>query len=371
MVTKKNCFSLLLLLLTLIPVQADEFDYYMEQRFIQRLTWSGDEYALRYEVIIDRETEGGYERAHQEFTNAFSLNVSLSPGRYRYQVIPYDFFDQPGRSSEWVVFDVYPALPPELNYVLTDLEYLEKNNQLVLFLSGRNLDPNSHIRLGGRDGTVYTPVDKHIFNNGTNARLFFNNPYSMPDNFTIMVTNPGGFETSMEAVIYIPPPPPPPYKHTDYYLGAAFMPLFSLYGEMNWLSEINPVLPGAAARFGLVYTGRDGAFGLGIEAAASWFTYFSVQSLIIDANLLAQKRAPNEKTALFFRIGAGYNILLGDSDTHDFSEWERLHINIGSSFLWFMWKHLYLETGLDFLYWLKEDINSSCFRPWAGIGWRF
>jgi hypothetical protein len=77
-----------------------------EPPFVQRLTWVGDEYATRYEVIIEKEENGKYKRVLQKFTTAFFIEISLPHGNYRYQVIPYDFFNLPVPVKEWMNFEV-------------------------------------------------------------------------------------------------------------------------------------------------------------------------------------------------------------------------------------------------------------------------
>jgi hypothetical protein len=106
-----NRYALLILITALCftapaSLWAQSSGYFMELRFVQRLTWVGDEYATRYEVIIEKEEDGKYKRAYREFTTAFFIEVSLSPGKYRYQVIPYDFFNHPVPVTEWMNFEV-------------------------------------------------------------------------------------------------------------------------------------------------------------------------------------------------------------------------------------------------------------------------
>ena len=72
----------------------------------QRLTWVGDEYAMRYEVIIEQEAEGAYISVLREFTEESFIEVSLPAGKYRCQVIPYDFLNQPVPVTEWMNFEV-------------------------------------------------------------------------------------------------------------------------------------------------------------------------------------------------------------------------------------------------------------------------
>ncbi|MCL2481655.1 MAG: hypothetical protein FWF38_08090, partial [Spirochaetaceae bacterium] len=96
----------ILFITALTPLLAQTSGYYMVLRFVQRLTWVGDEYAMRYEVIIEKEEKGEYRRFSHEFTETNFIEVSLLPGNYRYQVIPHDFLDQPIPVHEWIRFEV-------------------------------------------------------------------------------------------------------------------------------------------------------------------------------------------------------------------------------------------------------------------------
>jgi hypothetical protein len=72
----------------------------------QRLTWVGDENTMRYEVIIEKEEAEEYNNVLREFTEETFIEVSLSSGKYRCQVIPYDFLNQPIPVTEWMDFEV-------------------------------------------------------------------------------------------------------------------------------------------------------------------------------------------------------------------------------------------------------------------------
>jgi len=120
-----NRYTLLITALCL-TVSASLWAQNTEPHFVQRLTWVGDEYAMRYEVIIEKEEDGKYKSILQEFTTAFFIEVSLSPGKYRFQVIPYDFFNLPVPVTEWMDFEVkgqeiimvYPDGPESKNEII-------------------------------------------------------------------------------------------------------------------------------------------------------------------------------------------------------------------------------------------------------------
>ena len=89
-------------------------------RQIQRLSWEGDNYALRYEVVIEKleenlndNTEEEYHIVMQEFTFDSFFEASLPPGNYRFQIIPHDFRDMPSGEAVWRGFEVLPQIAAE------------------------------------------------------------------------------------------------------------------------------------------------------------------------------------------------------------------------------------------------------------------
>jgi len=102
----KLAFFTALFFLSLVSPWAQNRRYVTEQRFIHRLVWVGDEYAFRYEVVIEQEEGKEYREFKREFTASSSLVISLPLGKYRYHIIPYDFLDQPGEASDWITLNV-------------------------------------------------------------------------------------------------------------------------------------------------------------------------------------------------------------------------------------------------------------------------
>jgi hypothetical protein len=81
-----------------------------DDRFRHRFAWTNDDYALRYEVLIEKEEDRGYSVILREFTEDAFIYFSLSPGNYRLRVIPYDFRDIPGEGTGWKNFTVLAAV---------------------------------------------------------------------------------------------------------------------------------------------------------------------------------------------------------------------------------------------------------------------
>ena len=280
----------------------------------QRLTWVGDEYTMRYEVIIEKEEGGAYNRVLREFTEDSFIEVSLSSGKYRCQVIPYDFLNQSIPVTEWMDFEVlsgnaHPSeetshaeivltAPKVVSIVAEPEKIIEYKNQFDLYLIAA--------------WTQLLPIyeeDKEYFDESKS------------------------------------------------------------FGKSTIFSPL-----GAAVRFGIVSVNRR-FFNPGIELTASWRIRIinsseNVQSMLFDCNMIHQSRFADNKPALNFRLGAGVSLVSSDDLLWVAGQQYSTHINIGASVLCPIQKKLFLETGMEYSHLFTKDF--FCFiRSWVGLGYRF
>jgi hypothetical protein len=336
-----------------------------EPLFTQRLSWAGDEYVRRYEVIIEKREGEGYRELRRESAREPFIEVSLSPGAYRCYVTPYDFLGLPGERSE-IDVEVLPAFLPGLDDSSAEFVYPAKTPVYEMSFSGRDIVPGAEIYLRGPGGELVVPSEARVREDGGEVRLFFDRKQISSGDFELVVKNPGGLETSRGGITVTRSPPERPTINA--YLGAAWMPLSPVYQEgEDGFPGSNVSAAGAAGRLGAELAGWD-LFSPGLELAASWCLAGAdsegrEQSWAFGLNLLARKWFPGEKTAFTFRVGAGYTVL---------PDWQHVHVNTGVSFLWVFALNLYVETGLDYSHWFTESpFGSGCLRPWVGLGWRF
>jgi hypothetical protein len=288
-----------------------------ETGFIQRLTWTEDEYARRYEVIIEKEEEGEYRELFQEFTTALFIEVSLLPGKYRCRVITHDFLNRPGPLPEWKYIEVSAVLAPEaVQYEQVHLEQVHLE-QVHLEQAHLTDDPDKKVDLFL--SAAWSPL------------------------FTISDGGNRFFERDMA-------------------LSGA-----TVRFGMVWARSYFNINPGLELPVSYIFL-RTGS---GEQA----------HLLTFALNLLALKQLPGNSAeqvpmALTFRLGAGYGFLLTDDAdaTASFSGTQSIHINAGVSFLLFVMEQrnsfrMYLETGIDYAHWFTSP-TSYYFRPWVGIGFR-
>jgi hypothetical protein len=322
-----------------IPLWAQNTGYFVELRFVQRLRWTSDEYAMRYEVIIEKEEAREYRRFFQGLTEANFIDVSLSPGKYRYQVIPHDFFDLPIPVSDWVEFEVRPG----------DDQLITGEHEIIIVNSGDESSRKEIILAVPGTATVPETV-------------------SAPETVTvseIVTTSETATAAEAETITeYI--------RQFDIYFGTALTPLLPLYGENRFFGEnISPF--GMSARFYAV-SAKQNFLNPGIELTASWRVYGSgtgqaVHSTAFYLNILAQTRFPGGNTALNLRAGAGLSLLPKTQSVSPNGQYS-FHVNIGASFLWLFMKNFHMEFGVEYSQFFTEDYFGF-FRPWIGFGYRF
>jgi len=311
-----------------------------EPRLTQRFSWSGGEFAFRYEVIFERIVNETYVPHLRDFTVTQFIEVSLSPGRYRFQVIPYDILDRPTTGSEWRYIEVLPA--PALEQMPEPEPELE-------------------------------PIPEP-------------EPEPMP-------------EPEPEPTPELPPPPPPPpepepepeyepeyepepepvqkperekrgivfdpLKPLLFNIGAAWSPLMPFYGD--FFDESFYVI-GANVRMSLLFKIPSNIY-IGPELVISFIDiedYF----LTVGANLFALKWLANEKFAIGMRVGAAFPVTIQTEDEEDDAGHDQIIPDIGASLRWRITNRFLMEAGVDFSH-LFTDSNSGYLRPWIGIGLQF
>jgi len=322
--------------------------YVIEQRYVRNLEWIGDNYTLKYEVVIEQSDGGGYKAYIREFTEKQSLQVSLPVGKYRYRIIPYDYLEQPGTATDWIYIEIKPApiIPVETrkeddeSYVLHP-DDAEKGAYV--------LQPDE-----AEEGYVFHHVEDEQKGNETVVKN---------QNDTVTVN---GDETE---------------KPINLYINAAWTPSIPLYGRMSGIYGKKFYAVGASVRFGVLFN-KPRWFSPGIELLMSWYALnktqdgdkISVQTGVTGINIVAQKKLPNPRMAVTLRAGFALVFQVGEINVEDYSYSTGgliPQINIEASFLWFAYKKLYLEAGMGFTHLFDKNNNSGCLRPWIGVGWKF
>ena len=408
MVTNMRMFILSILLFTaLFPLGAQTavqetggpVGYFYENRFVQRLKWTGDGYALRYEVLIEKAAEknSGFIRVLQEYTEDFYVDISLAPGKYRYQVISYDLFNRPGNKSEWILFEVRSALRPEIDSFSPELFYADENNtELTITVNGKNITADAEIFIRNLDsGKVsINPVKQDVAPDGRRAVLLFDTAKLIPGLYVIVIRNSGGMEAVKGELIvnnYKNQEPSKiqldiaedtPQRALAFYSGFAWTPLLPISGGIEQMYGRELQLIGAGLRFGAAYN-KPEVIRPGMELMTSLyiqgrdFVNYSTETFTMAVNLnLFLQIWPASSFAVVVRGGAGYAL---QTSNYDGNEQEDLYLTggkapyarAGVSLLWSPSKYFFIEAGADYSVLLVMQNPSAYLNPCVSIGWRY
>jgi hypothetical protein len=401
--------------LSAVLLPAQEGDYFIareegRERFVQRLSWGHDEYVYRYEAILEEEREGRYTAILRESTEESHLSLSLPPGRYRYAVEVYNLLDKLEYTMDWVYFEVFRALRPEL-YSFSPEEFVpeDRDSPLLLALRGQDIAENADIMLRPLGRPLRTLRPRKTTAEDGVILLVFDQRQLDPGDYEVYVRNPGGLDASRgtlrirerpgkavpeqpapgQAVPGQPVPAPPktakaPSVRPDIGVSADYAPLLYLYGSLFardvFESALFPL--GAAGRLHVLPLKRNWGY-LGAELSASWHRLeeqkevYTVSARLMGArlSLLYQYRLPNQTMALNLRLGLGA-LLLQDfrfdygngGPTLDSSY---LSPSAGLSFQWFVAGPFFVEAGAVFSHILsaEDSAQPGYLQPMLGAGW--
>ena len=347
-----------------------------EPRFFQRLAWRGGGYALRYEVVIERDVNGTYRGHAREFTTALYIDVSLPPGKYRFRVIPYDVLNRPGEASEWKYIEVLPALKPAL--FAARPEYVPEGTSggpsgYVINISGSNISPGAEVFIRRADGERIVPETLDS-GDGNSVRVFVESDKLIPGEYEIVIINPGGLEASIAGVRLSPPGPEKEtaiglLKPALFSIGLAWIPSLPAYGD--YLKGGSSVF-GITALVNMLFLIPTDVY-IGPELSVLYYTVDypysdSITAAGFNLRLLARKWFTGQRAALSFRAGVNYETLLDNSDKINAVMGASLLLRFANNEL--SSNDLLLEGGLDYSH-IFSETPGGLFRPWLGISFQF
>jgi uncharacterized membrane protein (Fun14 family) len=288
-----------------------------EIRFVQRLTWGGDRNVMRYEIIIERREEGQFRWFLQRFSETNFVEVPLPPGEYRFQVIPYNFSNQPiqpVQPLEWVNFNVLPG----------DSRFSTGEHEII------TTGPTDEVR--HTDGKATHPeISDH------------------KNQFNI-------------------------------YLGLAYIPLLPVHGTNQFFGEKSSLF-GTAVRVSAIPVRQSVvSYGMEFAALWRVYNVSYTEVVTIDEQEPTTRKGSNSKQALTFDLNAiaqtrfsartAINLRLGAGVTLAGSSQYAINVNTGMSFLLLIMDNLYFETGINYSQFFAKDYFGSI-QPWFGLGYRF
>ncbi|MCL2800781.1 MAG: hypothetical protein FWD28_03370 [Treponema sp.] len=350
-----------------LPVSGYEIrDDGTQIRIFQHLVWEKEEHAVRYEVEIQVYRNNEYVRFDRIETTDQIYTVSLPPGRYRYRVTPIDLLRRRGETSEWRELPILTAFQPVINRVSPVEFFLDLRAERIITITGENFIEGETSEIYLFKGDVRINPEKITFVDTQTIVVVFNDRELIEGTFDLYVQNPGGLAAVFNG-FYIT------YrKPFDFFLKAAFMPVYPIYGEMYNYFGFNPFLRGGFISLE-VTSSKQGYLNSGVEfhVSSAYLNDIGDGVLITDIliNLVLQFRFNHRRNAFTFRFGCGVSFIdgFGNYEMNDAT----INMGLGASFLFLFYGNFYLEMGVNYSHYLTINDPFGLLKPWVGIVLQF
>ena len=314
-----------------------------EPRLTQRFSWSGGEYAFRYEVIFEQLVNNNYVAHSNQFITQRFIEVSLTIGDYRFRIIPYDILNRPAAASEWKYFKIIPAPRFEPGYEHPAQSEPQAQRELEFI-------PHYEEEIESQPEPAPAPVPAPVLAAETQEQ-------------------PKEIETKDDAEeLEMEPEKKNPYTLNPVLFSAGmFASLhYSLYGK-EFKEDISPFNFGA--RLNVIFKLPMDIY-IGPELTANFYQFivmdeYNMYFLAPGFNLLALKWLPNERLAVGARFGImylHYTYEAFNSDNLMPSAGAIIRFRVSPVFL--------LEAGFDYFH-IVNIAPGGYIRPWIGIGVQF
>jgi hypothetical protein len=326
----KKYLLLAIILFGFLPIlSAQTAGYFIEGegdevKVFQRFVWNGGEYALRYEVVFEKEIDGTYRAHLREFTTSQFIEVSLTPGVYRLRVIPYDILGRPAESSQWARVEILSMQEQRSEINLSFVPAPEPEPEIEAEPEPKKPEPEKNIFFS--IGAVFGP-QLPLYGSG-----FGDNNY------------PAGVGLRTSLVFKSP---------FDLYIGPEFTyDIYDFGNREEW--KIYFFTIGLNLLFEKWFYNKQ--IGVGFKFGALY------PSMNFEDSVF-HKYHGGELDAFFH--DSSMNVLI---DEGDFSA-ERFITNMGASFYWLIKKHILLEIGFTYIH--IFNTSGGYFRPMLGVSYQF
>ncbi len=384
----------------------------------QYLEWEEEnpEYVLHYEVVIQvfSEKKGTFEDLNRIMTednsNRVQVNPLLSPGTYRYKVIPYNLIGVPEVESEssWVKFKIHKAFQPEINDIKSNVNrtgtlFLEEINDGIFNIFGKNLlvpesESDSDIsftryELLNSKKKNAEPIIPEILENEKNRRLKIQFDLKKLDvgKYNFIATDASGLKNKADHRSQIEVKFK---KKVDFDLSAGYVFPVVLYDgtfEEYLDTNILPLSVTARATF-VPFKHRFGYFGFGLFSSYSRifadYNNYQIDGNLINADALfvyqlpvrvkfKNLEKPRHLMTLELHGGAGLSFFndFKFHFEHNIVSEPLNSINLGAiaggAMQFYLTNRLYAELSADYLMVFLADMDFGMILPALSIGWQF
>ncbi|QTQ11453.1 hypothetical protein HRI96_04110 [Treponema parvum] len=346
----------------------------------QRLSWDAIADIFGFEFILEhKDGPGVWREIDKKIVHDNFVDVSLSPGSYRYKVTVINLLEQREATSAYRNFDILIAYQPAVENVTPHLIYLDEFFDGRLTVTGVNFLEDTVFFLEKGGGTIELKPEE-ISKDGKRARFELNTGRLQPGSYVFVAQDRSGLTGKSEDVLFRFQKPVDAYVS----LGYAFT---GFTGESVFKEYYNRTAAplGGVFRLTVLPIKRTyGNFGFNLNYSAAML-HNEHDGYVIDGTLMLShlnaayvypivKRRLN----LGFYAGGGAVFLMkskfsfdgGSAQSPEYWYWG-FDVDAGTALQAFVHKKMYMEFNVDHFFVFRKGFPKYMFQPQLSVGWMF
>ena len=390
----KRCTAALLCLLSLLPLAAQSREgrtgpdahYFIQEGeagavLYQRLSWEAIDDIFGFEFELEqRDASGAWRAIDKKIVRDHFIDVSLSPGNYRYKVTVINLLEQKEASSAYRNFDILIAYQPEVESVTPRLIYLDEFFDGKFTVTGGNFFDDTVFVFEKAGGGTITLKPEEISKDGKKARFELNTNRFQPGTYVFVARDKSGLVDKSEDVIFRFQKPIDTYVSLGYaFTGFTGESVFKTYYGRS-VAPLGGVFRLSVLPFKRTY----GHFGFNVNYSAAMMRKQQDDYTLDGALMLTHVNAAyvypiiKHRLNLDIHAGAGAVFLMQSKFSFDGSSVESpaywywgFDMDAGTAVQVFVYKKMYLELNVDHFFVFRDGLPKYMFQPQFSVGWMF
>ena len=372
---------------------ADKKKYFLKETdkgvaLVQRLSWESLDDILGFEFELeqqDRKTKV-WRIIDQRTVTTNYVDVSLSPGDYRFRVRVINLLGQKEDASAYRNFAIRIAYQPEVTTVSPYVINFDELEDQTLTITGKNFHEETSFTLTNAfSGSVLHGTIIELKDNGTHAVVAFEFMRANLGTYTFVATDPSGLSSEKDNIVFRFQKPIDIFVSADYVFNG-FIANQILGKKDHFNTNIAPLAGGI--RLTVVPIKRlYGNFGFNLAGSGTYLKNktngYTLTAGLLFAQLNAAYFVPIIKRRLVFDVHTGFGTMFLVNTQFVYNVTEKMTsgkawywgvtYNIGTALYVYVYKGLYVEINVDHLIPIRRGngFPKYIIQPQVGIGWEF
>lgn len=375
---------------TIPPILEDEQEtqknYFVKQEgansvFYQRLSWESLDNILYFIFILEHHNaQGAWAQIDKKTITTNFIEVSLSPGKYRYKIIAVNLLGQEESISEYRNFNILIAHQPEVHSLSPRTIYFDEEHTDYLEITGKEFyETTDYLLVNTAWGTrLIKGTIADISADKTQAKIGFKIDRLAPGEYVLIARDASGLTDQSKTLTL------KFQKPVDTYLSLGY-PFTVFIGNSVFKEFFNRTFTpfGLLLRLTCMPIKRTyGSYGFNLTSSGLYIkgegADYTLSGYFLIPHLNFTYIYPIKRRKVNFDIHGGIGALFllhtkfqyPEVSSPKFWYWG-VSADFGTAFQFYMYKRLYFEINVDHIFPFRKGFPIYIVQPSVSVGWEF